>query len=237
MLFLTYGDSMKLIKNILKSSKEIIITYLLSYLIIIISCLIYTILGHHNLDKFLNNTCSYILLLFYFLTIIYLLKKNYQKEPSLPIKNYFSLILLGTSIATLFNMIYFYFYLPPKSSTIPILLAIISSGIIGPIYEEILFRYLLYNRLKKHYSLHKSKLITTIIFALIHLNPIKIIYAFILGYILNINYEYHHNIIAPILIHISANIIVIFLFEYNTYILLLSIINLLVSIKLNFTTK
>ena len=101
------------------------------------------------------------------------------------------------------------------------------------IYEEILFRYLLYNRLKSKYSIRKSILITTIIFALIHISSIKIIYAFILGLILNITYEKYHNIIAPILIHIAANTIVIFLYEYNTYILLLSIINLIISIKLN----
>ena len=217
----------------LKSSIEIIITYILNYILIIITGLIYNALGYSNLEYLVNNIIPYILLIFYILTIIYLYKKNYIKEPKVPTKQYFPLILLGIALATLLNMIIFLIIPSSNQVTIPTFLAIISSGIIGPIYEEILFRYLLYNRLKQKYSIKKSILITTIIFALIHISPLKIIYAFILGLILNVAYEKYHKIIAPILIHISANTIVIFLYEYNTYIFLLSIINLIISIKLN----
>ena len=220
-------------KYIIKSSKEIFITYILNYIIIIITGLIYKALGYNNLEFLVNNIIPYILLIFYTLTIIYLYKKNYIEEQKLNNRKYFSLILLGISIAAFLNMIIFLLLPSTTKVTIPVYLSLISSGIIGPIYEEILFRYLLYNRLKSKYSIRKSILITTIIFALIHISPIKIIYAFILGLILNITYEKYHNIKAPILIHIAANTIVIFLYEYNTYILLLSIINLIISINLN----
>ena len=220
-------------KYIIKSSKEIYITYILNYIIIIITGLIYNYLGYNDLEFLVNNIIPYILLIFYTLTIIYLYKKNYIKEHKLNKRKYFSLILLGISIAIFLNMIIFLLLPSTTKVTIPVYLSLISSGIIGPIYEEILFRYLLYNRLKRKYSIRKSILITTIIFALIHISSIKIIYAFILGLILNITYEKCHNIKAPILIHIAANTIVIFLYEYNTYIFLLSIINLIISIKLN----
>ena len=220
-------------KYIIKSSKEIFITYILNYIIIIITGLIYKALGYNNLEFLVNNIIPYILLIFYILAIIYLYKKNYIEEQKLNNRKYFSLILLGISIAAFLNMIIFLLLPSTTKVTIPVYLSLISSGIIGPIYEEILFRYLLYNRLKKKYSIRKSVLITTIIFALIHISSIKIIYAFILGLILNITYEKYHNIIAPILIHKVANTMVIFLYEYNTYILLLSIINLIISIKLN----
>ena len=219
---------------IINSSKEIFITYILNYLIIIISGLIYNLLGYNNLEYFVNNILPVILIIFYALTIIYLYKKNYIQEKSLSKKEYFPLSILGISLASLLNMIIFRLFPPTSTTPLPIIISIISTGIIGPIYEEILFRYILYNRLKKKYSIKKSILITTIIFALTHLSPIKIIYAFILGLIMNISYERHKNILAPILIHISANTIVIFLYEYNTYILLLSIICLMLSIKLNF---
>ena len=220
-------------KYILKSSKEIITTYILNYIIIVITALIYNYLGYNNLEYFITNILPIILITFYILTIFYLYKKNYIKEKSLSTKEYFPLSILGISIATLLNMIIFKLIPPTITSFLPIIVSVISTGIIGPIYEEILFRYILYNRLKNKYSIKKSILITTIIFSLIHLSPIKIIYAFILGLIINISYERHNNILAPILIHISANTIVIFLYEYNTYILLLSIICLMLSIKLN----
>ena len=225
---------MKNIKLILKSSKEIIITYFLNYLLIFISCLFYTLLGYKDLDNFINTYCFYISLIYYIIIIIYLYQKNKQKESKIQGKQYFPLLYFGISIAIFLNMIIF-LIIPPQPVEIQLspLLALISTGVIGPIYEEILFRYLLYNRLKNKLTIKKSIIITTIIFALIHLTPVKIIYAFILGLILNITYEKHKNIIAPILIHIGANSVVILLTEYNFYILFLSLINLIISLKLN----
>lgn len=127
------------------------------------------------------------------------------------------------------------FKLFPSASVdtnISILVSFITSGLVGPIYEEILFRYLLYNRMQEFNSKKKSLLLTTIIFASFHLTPTKIIYAFILGLILNIFYDKDKSIISPILIHISANSVVLLLTNYDTKILLLAIINLLISLKL-----
>ena len=209
--------------------KEIIITYILSYIIIIISGCIYNLLGYNDLTFFINNICIYITLIYYIVITIYLYKKNQVKENNLSLKKYFPIISLGISIAIIYNMLVFKFIPPTTNNSISLPILIISSGIIGPIYEEILFRYVFYNRLKKKYSKEKSLLINSIIFSLIHIQPIKMIYAFILGIVLNLLYEKYKTIKAPILIHISANTIVLFLREYNLVVLLLSIINLIIS--------
>ena len=60
--------------------KEIIVGYLLAFIITIISSLIYTTLGFNNLSNFINNYLIYILLIYYITTIIYLYKKNNKKE-------------------------------------------------------------------------------------------------------------------------------------------------------------
>ena len=219
-------------KYILKSSKEIFITYILNYLLIILIALIYTLLGYKDLTTFINTKGAIILIIFYILTTIYLYRKNYIQETSLPKRKYLPLIILGISIACFLNMLIFLIN-PPQTIIKPTIITIISSSLIGPIYEEILFRYILYNRLKNKYSIKKSALITTTIFALSHLTPIKIVYAFILGLIMNICYEKQNNILSSIIIHIAANTIVILLYEYNTYILFLSFICLLLSIRLN----
>lgn len=137
---------MKNIFKIIQSTKEIIITYILNYLLIILSCIIYTILGYKDLEKFIQTFCPYILIMFMLLTIIYLYKKNKTPNQPLPKKFYFPLISLGISIAIFLNMIIFTIDPPQTKATIPLILAFFSSGLIGPIYEEILFRYLLYNR-------------------------------------------------------------------------------------------
>jgi len=219
-------------KKILKSSIPIFITYLLSYLIVIISSIIYMILNGKNLDYFLNTVCPYILILFYIATILYLYRKNLKKEVGL--KQYFPYIYIGISLATFLNMIIFKINPPTSTTTISLPLAIISSGIIGPIYEEILFRYVFYNRLKKFLKKKTAIFLTTLVFALIHLTPIKIVYAFIIGLVLNLVYEKEKNILSSILIHISANIIVLFLHEYNILVLILSLINLIISSKIIF---
>ena len=174
--------------------KEIILTYILSYILVIISAIIYTLLGYKDLTFFINNIYIYIVIIYYILITIYLYKRNKIKESKLLFKNYFPLISLGVSVAIIYNMIVYKITNPSIFSNIPLFLSIISSGIIGPIYEEILFRYIFYNRLKKKYSIKKSILINSLVFSIIHIQPIKVIYAFILGIILNINYEKYKSI-------------------------------------------
>ena len=217
--------------KLIKSLKEIIITYILQYLIIIIACIIYILLGKTDTQEFINNYCPHILIIYYILTILYLYLKNKTTESPLQKNNYYHLISLGISLSCFLNMLIFLIHKQPQITTnISLLILFISSGIIGPIYEEILFRYILLNRLKKFNSTTKSIIINYLIFALIHINPIKICYTFILGIILNLTYQKHNNIIAPILIHTSANIISLFLTEFNIYILILSTMLLIISI-------
>lgn len=221
---------MSYIKKIIKSLKEIIITYLFQYIIIFISCIIYKLLGYNNLTHFINSYCSIILITFYILTSIYLYRKNKIPQRKLSIKNYYPLILLGISISCILNMIIFLIITPTQTtSSINILILTISSGIVGPIYEEILFRQINLNRLKKFNTEKKSILINSLLFALIHISPIKIFYAFILGLILNIAYTKTNNLKAPIIIHASANLIALLLNQYNPYILFLSLIGIIVS--------
>lgn len=224
---------MSYIKKLIKSLKEIIITYLLQYIIIFLACLIYKLLGYNNLTHFINTYCPIIMIIFYTLTSIYLYQKNKTNQTKLPIKNYYPLILLGISISCLLNMIIFLLNKPtPTTSSINMLVLTLSSGIIGPIYEEILFRQINLNRLKKFNTEKKSIILNSLLFALIHISSIKIFYAFILGLIINIAYTKTNNIKSPIIIHMSANLIVLLLTQYNSYILFLSLIGLFISYDL-----
>ncbi len=216
--------------------KEIIITYLASYLVVIIACSIYTMLGFTNLDGFIEGPCSYLILVFYIIVIFYLYFKHRRVERKLKFKRYFLFLSYGISIAILFNMILFKFSSHANYSTIPIYLSFISSGIVGPIYEEILFRYIFYHRLKKKYSRNKAIIINTLLFGMIHLYPIKIIYAMILGISLTVIYEKEKSILAPILVHIGANSIVLLLYQFHPTILILAIINLIINSYLIFSS-
>ena len=222
---------MNYIINLLRSLKEIIIVYIIEYLILIASCIIYSILGNKNINYFIYNCYPYISIAANILIIIYLHKKNKIKIIKNNKQNYLIYISLGISISCILNMI-IYSIKKESISNIQIspIILLISSGIIGPILEEMLFRYINYNKLKKFNSISKTIIINSIIFSLIHIQIEKILFALPLGLILSITYEKRKNIIIPIIIHISANSIALLLNTYSPIILSLAIILLIITI-------
>ena len=222
---------MSYLKNLFKSLKIIIITSILPYIITIISSIIYIKITRKSINYFINNYLIYISIITYLFIIIFLIKKYKITTKKLAINKYYSYISLGISISCIFNMLLFIITKPTPNIKVPLILLFISTSIIGPIYEELVFRYIFYNKLKEFNSTNKSILITTTIFSLIHINIFKIIYAFILGLILNITYEKNKNILSSILLHIAANTTSLLLTNYSTIVLILSIILLLISLK------
>lgn len=84
---------------------------------------------------------------------------------------------------------------------------LIGFGLITPITEEILFRGLLYGRLKGFLSRGWAILFAAVLFALYHGNMVQIIYAFPMGLILIWLYEKWGDIKAPIAFHMAANLV------------------------------
>lgn len=225
---------MNYLKKLLSALFKIIILIIIPYIITIITTYIYKILTNKDISIYINNYLIYILLLYYALAIVYLIKKYKIKITKIKSIRYYNYISLGISLSCILNMIIFLI----TKETIKLnynLLFIVSSSLIGPIYEEIIFRYIFYNKLKKFNSPTKAIIINTIIFSLIHINFIKIIYAFILGLLITIIYEKKHNILFPILIHIGANTISLFLTNYSIEILILSIVLFIISINVEKT--
>ena len=137
-------------------------------------------------------------------------KKDYDKKISF--KNVFIFVILGVTmnlsynliIGSLNKMILFsddYFII-----SIDILTYMICTGILGPILEELLFRGIVFNRLKKFNKQMKAILLTSFIFAFFHSNIIQMIYAFCLSFLLIYVYEKYKSIKAPIIVHIASNI-------------------------------
>ena len=220
---------MSYIKKIINLLKEIIVSHLFMYLIIFISCILYKIFINNNLKYFINNQLQYISILSIIIITSYLYKHNKRKESKLIFKNIPLYISIGISLSCFLNMIIFKIFPPTiKTNNISIIF-IISSCLIGPLYEEILFRYIFLNKLKTITTPLKTIIINSIIFSIIHLNIKEIIFSFPLSIIICIIYQKNNNIKSPIIIHSAANIISIFLKEYNTEILLLSIICLLIN--------
>lgn len=215
------------------SLKEIVVVYILQYIVILGSSYIYlSIDPKGDVTGFLTTMGYILLILFDIIVAIYLYLKNKRKEKKVKVTDYFPVVYLGIGMAVALNMLIFLFNLNNEMADLNIYLAILSSGIIGPILEEMLFRYVFLNRLRNFFTTRNAILLSSLVFALLHGNIITMIYAFIMGFIFAYVYVKYDNIKVSIMCHISANTIVIFLTSFNIWILLLGLFGVWISIYL-----
>ena len=86
-----------------------------------------------------------------------------------------------------------------------------------PIFEELLFRGLIFNELKKTINIALSIIIQALIFGIFHGNLIQGVYTFILGVILSIIYIWLDSIWAPIICHVTFNLMGTLIFPFLIY--------------------
>ncbi|MCB2291455.1 CPBP family intramembrane metalloprotease [Clostridium sp. CS001] len=85
-------------------------------------------------------------------------------------------------------------------------LGVISVVLIIPIFEEVLFRGLIFNELKNHLNIIIAIILQGAIFALAHGNMLQGIYTFIMGVVIAIVYNKIQSILAPMLFHVLYNL-------------------------------
>ena len=86
------------------------------------------------------------------------------------------------------------------------LLQLILTIIILPIYEEIIFRYVIFGYLKKNYSIVCAVIVQALVFGLVHGNIVQGIYTFILGICLALMYMYCESLLGSIILHVIFNL-------------------------------
>ena len=126
---------------------------------------------------------------------------------------YFNDVLTGKKNITIYDILILEKSLKPRFE--PFML--IGSVIFSPIFEEILYRGLMYNKLKEISNAFIGVLISSILFALLHIPKygfgINTFFLFLVGILLAYCYEKSNNIYVPIFVH-SINNFFIFLFNY-----------------------
>lgn len=201
----------------------------------------------NSLNNYINSKSIIIVLSISIIFIPIFINKYKQypkhKRKKITRNDIIFIVLLGISISTIFNLTfsslnyYFHFTKVYHLSELPIYVQIISSGILGPIMEELLFRGIVYNELKKTYKPMKSIVIASFVFALFHLsNPLNVIYSFSLSFMFIYLYEKYKTLLTPMLMHITANITVIlmmFLIVQNIIWLNIILIILMITILLS----
>lgn len=164
-----------------------------------------------------------------------IIKIIYKKEKIISKIKYseaFFIFSLAISLNTIISLIVEYL---PASSTkyynslmgiviqmgfIPML---ILSGILAPIIEEFIFRYIMINSINKsikHNGIKKAVIISSLLFGLAHLNIIQSTYAFMLGIVLGYLYVKNNefNLLRCMLFHITVNVSSI-VYEFSNQVL------------------
>ncbi len=138
-------------------------------------------------------------------------KMNYK-----PIIQIILVIIMAYSASALFNIILgaipwdnmFDGSVEPQEAAffgIPWWARILCYEIVAPISEELLFRQVIYKRLRQISPLWVAVIISAALFGLYHGNLVQGIYAFIMGCFLALVYEWTGSFVAPVLFHMVAN--------------------------------
>lgn len=160
---------------------------------------IHTMMSKGRWAKYLSITACFQLITVVFttilLTVLFLIFEDHIRE----LFSFFPMIDLGGMQPSL--LAYGLFF--------------INICILAPIYEELLFRGILLRRFTLRWSPQKSIIISSIIFGIIHLNPINMVFAFALGCVLGYAYLKTKNIFIPMILHSFGNFLAYLQYVYT----------------------
>lgn len=91
---------------------------------------------------------------------------------------------------------------------VPFALGLFLYGVAAPFTEELVFRGLIYNRLKKYYNVSLAVIVSALLFGAWHGNLVQALYGACMGILLAYVYERFNDFKIPCLFHAAANIAV-----------------------------
>ncbi len=112
----------------------------------------------------------------------------------------------------------------------PMWFQLLGTGVIVPLCEELIFRGLMYNRLKDYVPVKWALIMSALAFGIGHGNLVQGVYGFALGYMMAYLYENTGKLWVPVLFHIVANSVSVLITESGIFdILYLNEITVLLS--------
>lgn len=97
----------------------------------------------------------------------------------------------------------------------PFPMQILCLGILIPICEELVFRGLMFRRLRQGGTFMAAALYSSFVFGFLHVNMVQMLYGFILGFTFCYLYEKYGSVKAPVFAHIVSNILSVVLTEFH----------------------
>lgn len=88
---------------------------------------------------------------------------------------------------------------------IPLWARMLCYEVVAPISEELVFRQVIYKRMRTITPVWVAVMVSALLFGIYHGNLVQGIYAFIMGAVLALVYEWSGSFVAPVLFHMVAN--------------------------------
>ncbi len=139
--------------------------------------------------------------------------KHVEKEPK---KNYVIMAVTALCAAVGVNLILIltgatndesYQALAETQYAANIFWGLLCYGVVTAIAEELVFRGIAYNCIKRNMKPNLAMLLSALVFSAFHGNTTQSIYAFVLGFLMAYGYEYFGSFYVPVGIHMGANIL------------------------------
>jgi membrane protease YdiL (CAAX protease family) len=86
-----------------------------------------------------------------------------------------------------------------------LVLLVVVSVVLAPLSEELIFRGMMYRRIRNYLGVPAGVLLSAVAFGIYHANMVQFIYAAVLGILFALLYEKTRTLIVPILCHAAAN--------------------------------
>lgn len=141
--------------------------------------------------------------------------RGFSSLQPMPVKKYGYAALFGVISCLAFNHLISllriieasetYTQVEQAMSQTPFIWQFLATVIVAPISEELIFRGLVYKRLRRCAKPLTCALISAAAFGITHGNLVQFVYAFIVGMLLAFVYEKYKNLWAPICFHACAN--------------------------------
>lgn len=145
-------------------------------------------------------------------------KVKEKKEESMKIQDGIFVAAAGAVLGILLNIFFsqigftsgseVYQEVAGRQYGVPVLLGSVFYGMLSPTAEELLFRGVIYQRLKKNMGWQTAAAGSALLFGIFHGNIVQFVYGSIMGLFLAAAYERYRTLAAPIVFHGAANLAV-----------------------------
>ena len=206
----------------------VVIHFAIYFVVIYLAALIFAKSGSPlSLDAYMGNNFALItiiaLLISFVVNFLYF-RRDYVKQSDYLKKNPLHLLwifLIGLlmshalsillSLLPLDNLLGSYQTVENELFGASWILVVIRAVIVTPVVEELVFRGLVFRRMKEYTSFWPAAIVSSVLFGLYHMNLIQGIYAFLFGIIICLLYDRYGHLAAAVLVHFGANLLSVIL--------------------------